>query len=259
MTQNNRKQDGGSFVEFVKTIFWAGLIAVGIHTFWFEPFYIPSGSMVPTLLVGDYLVVNKFAYGYSRFSFPFAPNLFSGRWPARMPKRGDVVVFRPPGALDEDFIKRVIGLPGDTVQMQNGDLYINGVRVPRTDAGLYSDDSDGYGLPPVMARDYVETLPGGRVHSILKRTNDPAPPGMFDPNNTPVYTVPQGDLFMMGDNRDDSEDSRYLDGPVGYVPVENLIGPASLIFFSIDLQHPFWEIWYWPFEIRWNRMLKSIS
>jgi signal peptidase I len=261
MARNNRKQDdglGGSFVELVKTILSAGLIAVVIHTFWFEPFYIPSGSMVPTLLVGDYLVVNKYAYGYSHFSFPFSPNFFSGRWPARMPKRGDVVVFRPPGELDEDFIKRVIGLPGDTIQVQAGQLYINGKLVPRVDQGTFSDDSDVFG-PPVLARDYKETLPNGRVHSILKRTDAPEVIGGLDPNNTPVYNVPAGDLFMMGDNRDDSEDSRFLDGPVGYVPVENLIGPASLIFFSIDLQHPFWEVWYWPFEIRWGRMFKSIS
>jgi len=269
MARNNRKQDdglGGSFVEFVKTIISAGLIAVLIHTFWFEPFYIPSGSMVPTLLVGDYLVVNKFAYGYSHFSFPFAPDFFSGRWPAHMPKRGDVVVFRPPGQLDEDFIKRVIGLPGDTIQVQHGQLYINNTLVPRQDEGTYSDDSDRFGdgaadySGPVLARDYLETLPGGKVHSILKRTDDPTPDMTgFDKNNTPVYTVPAGDLFMMGDNRDDSEDSRYLNGPVGYVPLENLVGPASMIFFSIDLQHPFWEIWYWPFEIRWGRMFKEIS
>jgi signal peptidase I len=229
-----------------------------IHTFWFEPFYIPSGSMVPTLLVGDYLVVNKFSYGYSRFSFPFAPNLFSGRWPAGMPKRGDVVVFRPPGQLDEDFIKRVVGMPGDTVQVTGGQLFINGTLVPRVDAGTYVDDSDGYGQP-VLARDYKETLPGGRTHFILKRTNGPETVDGLDANNTPLYTVPAGDLFMMGDNRDDSEDSRFLDGPVGYVPVENVIGPARLIFFSIDLQHPFWEIWYWPFEIRWSRIFKTIS
>ena len=261
MARNNRKQDdglGGSFIEFVKTIVTAGLIAVLIHTFWFEPFYIPSGSMVPTLLVGDYLVVNKFSYGYSRFSFPFAPNLFSGRWPAGMPKRGDVVVFRPPGQLDEDFIKRVVGMPGDTVQVTGGQLFINGTLVPRVDAGTYVDDSDGYGQP-VLARDYNETLPGGRTHFILKRTNAPELVDGLDANNTPLYTVPAGDLFMMGDNRDDSEDSRFLDGPVGYVPVENVIGPASIIFFSIDLQHPFWEIWYWPFEIRWGRMFKTIT
>lgn len=245
-------QHSGGFIEFVKTIVYAGLIAVGIHSFLFEPFYIPSGSMVPTLLVGDYLVVNKFAYGYSHFSFPFSPDVFSGRWPAGAPKRGDVVVFRPPGLPDEDFIKRVIGLPGDTIQVINGQLIINGQQVQRVDAGTYVDDSDSYG-PPVQARDYMETLPGGKVHQILKRTDD----GFA--NNTPVYTVPAGDIFLMGDNRDDSEDSRFLDGPVGYVPIENVIGPASLIFFSIDLKHPFWQVWYWPLEIRWGRMLHSIT
>jgi signal peptidase I len=268
MAHNNRKQDdglGGSFVELIKTVLSAGLIAVLIHTFWFEPFYIPSGSMVPTLLVGDYLVVNKYTYGYSHFSFPFSPDFFSGRWPAGAPKRGDVAVFRPPGALDEDFIKRVIGLPGDTIQVTGGQLYINGNMVPRADQGTYSDDSDrfsedaAYYNGPVLARDYLETLPNGKIHSILKRTDGPKTDGSFDQNNTPVYTVPAGDLFMMGDNRDNSEDSRFIDGPVGYVPVENIVGPARLIFFSIDMRHPFWEVWYWPFEIRWGRMFKSIS
>ena len=261
MAPNKRKQDdglGGSLVEFVKTIVTAGIIAVAIHTFWFEPFYIPSGSMVPTLLVGDYLVVNKFSYGYSHFSFPFAPDFFAGRWPAGAPKRGDVVVFRPPGLLGEDFIKRVIGLPGDTIQVQNGQLTINGTLVPRSDQGSYEDDSDGFGAP-VLARDYQEVLPGGKSHALLKRTDGPEIIDGIDANNTPVYTVPAGDLFMMGDNRDDSEDSRFLDGPVGYVPIENVEGPARLIFFSIDLQHPFWEVWYWPFEIRWGRIFKTIS
>jgi signal peptidase I len=105
----------------------------------------------------------------------------------------------------------------------------------------------------VLARDYIETLPGGKTHQILKRSDD----GFA--NNTPVYTVPAGDLFLMGDNRDDSEDSRFFNGPVGYVPIENVIGPASLIFFSIDLKHPFWQVWYWPFEIRWGRMFHSIT
>ncbi len=247
-----RTQKSHPVVEFFKTILYAGLIAVGIHTFLFEPFFIPSGSMVPTLLVGDYLFVNKFAYGYSHYSFPFSPDFFSGRIFGSLPKRGAVVVFRPPGDPSEDFIKRVIGLPGDTVQMVKGQLLINGKQVPRTFIGNYTDDSDPND-GPVVAREYIETLPGGVRHKILKRDS------YGFANNTPVFTVPAGDLFMMGDNRDDSEDSRFMDGPVGYVPVANLIGPADVIFFSIDLKYPFYEFWEWPFEIRWNRMLHTIS
>jgi signal peptidase I len=244
------QQKSSSTAEFFKTLIYAGLIAVGIHTFLFEPFFIPSGSMVPTLLVGDYLFVNKFTYGYSQFSLPWAPDLFSGRILGRVPPRGAVVVFRPPGEPGTDFIKRVIGLPGDTVQMQGGQLYINGAQVQRTQIGNYTDDSSG---GPVVAREYNETLPGGKTHLILKETDD----GFA--NNTPVYTVPAGDLFMMGDNRDDSEDSRFMDGPVGFVPVENVVGPADLIFFSIDLRYPFYEFWEWPLEIRWGRMFHIIT
>lgn len=244
------KQATSSPMELVKTIIYAVLFAVGIHTFLVEPFFIPSGSMVPTLLVGDYLFVTKFTYGYSHFSLPYAPEIFSGRIFGSEPKRGAVVVFRPPGEPNEDFIKRVIGLPGDQIQVTGGELFINGTQVPRSDAGSYTDDSSG---APVVARAYKEMLPGGKSHLILKETSD----GFA--NNTQVYTVPPGDLFMMGDNRDDSEDSRFMDGPVGFVPEENLVGPAAFIFFSIDLQHPFYEFWFWPFEIRWNRLFHQIN
>jgi signal peptidase I len=244
------QRKAASTAEFIKTVVYAGLIAVGIHTFLFEPFFIPSGSMVPTMLVGDYLFVNKFAYGYSHFSLPFAPDLFSGRLFGSMPKRGTVVVFRPPGEPGTDYIKRVIGLPGDTVQVTNGQLFINGKLVPTTMVGNYTDTSSG---GPVVASELMESLPGGKTHPILKETNE----GFA--NNTPLYTVPPGDLFMMGDNRDDSEDSRFMDGPVGYVPVENVVGPADLIFFSIDLRHPFYEFWEWPVEIRWDRMFHTIT
>jgi len=245
------KQKPGGLVENIKTIFYAGLIAIGIRTVAFEPFNIPSGSMIPTLLIGDYLFVSKYSYGYSRYSIPFAPHLFDGRILGRLPDRGDVAVFKFPRDNQTDYIKRIVGLPGDRIQMKSGQLYINGALVPRQAAGDYKDDEDG---SPTVARLYVETLPGGRKHDILK---------MYEVgglNSTPEFKVPEGHVFAMGDNRDNSSDSRVMDGSgVGFVPVENLVGRAEFIFFSIDARAPWWEVWQWPFEIRWTRLLHGVT
>ncbi len=242
-----RKSSG--LVENVKTIVYAVLIAVVIRTFLYEPFNIPSGSMIPTLLVGDYLFVAKYAYGYSRYSFPFSPPLFSGRIFGSLPQHGDVMVFKLPRDTSIDYIKRIVGLPGDTVQMQDGQLYVDGTEIPRQPAGTYVATGDG---PSMQLKRYLETFPDGNKHHILKASDN----GPLD--NTQVYHVPPGYVFAMGDNRDNSLDSRVLNA-VGFIPVENLVGKAEFIFFSIDSQDPWWEFWEWPFEIRWGRLFTGIT
>ena len=244
----SRRKTGDGTVEFIKTVVYAVVIAVVFRTLLFEPFNIPSGSMEPTLLIGDYVLVSKFSYGYSRYSMPFAPDLFSGRIFYTEPRRGDVAVFRLPRDPSIDYIKRIIGLPGDTVQMKGSELYINGKEVARVRNGNFLYTGDG---PPVEAMRFTETLPDGVKHTILKF-------GFDEPlDNTPVYKVPPGDVFAMGDNRDDSEDSRVMSA-VGFIPMANLVGRADLIFFSVRNTYPWWEFWYWPFEIRWDRLLTVI-
>ena len=240
------------WVENIKTIVYAGLIAVGVRTVLFEPFNIPSGSMVPTLLVGDYLFVSKYSYGYSKFSLPFAPPLFSGRLFGSVPKRGDVAVFKYPRDTSTDYIKRIVGLPGDRMQVKQGQLYINGELCPRELQGNYETSDSGYRQ---IEKLYVETLPNGVKHDILKATDGPS--GGFDQNNTIEYAVPPNHVFAMGDHRDNSADSRYMN-QVGFVPVENLVGRAEILFFSIDGTHNWYEFWWWPFEIRWSRLLQRI-
>jgi signal peptidase I len=242
------KRKSGGIVETIKTVVYAMLIAIAIRTVAFEPFNIPSGSMIPTLLVGDYLFVSKFSYGYSRYSLPLSPPLFSGRIFGHVPERGDVAVFKLPRDPSIDYIKRIIGLPGDTIQMKAGELYINGKEVERIADGEYVAEGDG---PKMLLKRYIEVLPNGRRHEILKASDE----GQLD--NTQEYHVPQDCVFAMGDNRDNSLDSRVLNA-VGFIPMENLVGRAEFLFFSVDATAPWWEVWEWPFEIRWSRLFTSI-
>ena len=247
-TTEPKKKEGG-LGETVKVIIQAFLIAILIRTFLFQPFNIPSGSMKETLLVGDYLFVSKFSYGYSRFSLPFAPPLFDGRILGSSPNRGDVVVFKLPRDESTDYIKRVIGLPGDEIQMIDGVLHINGQAVKREDAGYWMDDEGGGRVERVKR--WTETLPNGVSYYTLDLVDN----GFYD--NTPVYKVPADHYFMMGDNRDNSTDSRVL-SQVGYVPYENLIGRAQIIFFSVKEGDAAWQFWKWPWTVRWDRLFSFV-
>jgi signal peptidase I len=251
-----RKASGG-VLETVKTVVYAVLIALAVRTVAYEPFNIPSGSMIPTLLVGDYLFVSKFSYGYSRYSLPFGLPLFSGRIHlpfSDLPERGDVTVFKLPRDPSTDYIKRIVGLPGDHIQMRHGELYINEQLVPRRpDPACRSNEA---GIPLAMQQGYRESLPrrpgeSPVEHCIIKVGNS----GMLD--NTQVYEVPPGHYFGMGDNRDNSQDSRTLE--VGYIPAENLVGKAQFLFFSTDGSARWWEVWRWPFAVRYRRLFNGVS
>lgn len=246
------KASRSSWSETLIIVVEALAIAMFVRIFFYQPFNIPSGSMKETLLIGDYLFVSKLSYGYSRFSFPFSPNLFSGRIWGAEPKRGDVAVFKLPRDNSTDYIKRVIGLPGDEIQMRNGQVFINGQGVPKEPDGTFTTWEDGRERTIAV---FQETLPNGVKYKVL----DSDPDGPYD--NTGVYKVPPGHYFMMGDNRDNSTDSRVRSA-VGFVPYENFIGRAEIIFFSAKVDGPdamhWWAPWNWPFDIRWNRFFTLV-
>lgn len=247
-----------SWLDLIKTVLLALLIAGVIRTAAVQPFRIPSGSMQPTLLVGDYIIVSKWSYGYSKYSPPFFSFGPSGRLALPLlsskPKRGDVIVFRPPGQTDTDFVKRLVGLPGDRIQMRRGILYVNGEAVKRELVGKqdFQDWKDEYGkmtryVVPVEV--YRETLPNGVTYTTFNRY-DNAPL-----DDTRVFEVPEGHYFMMGDDRDNSDDSRQ---DVGFVPFENLVGRAEFTFVSFSPKTSFVLPWTWFTGLRGGRLFKPI-
>ncbi len=244
-SDNDTKREAGGFGEVFTVLIQALILALVVRTFLFQPFNIPSGSMMPTLLIGDYLFVSKYSYGYSKFSFPMSPDIFEGRIWSGEPKRGDIVVFKYPHDTSIDYIKRVIGLPGDKVQVIDGVVHINDEPVKREKKGVFiSEDANNTEVPV-----YEETLPNGVTYDTL----DTNPDGAGD--NTPVFEVPQGHYFMMGDNRDNSADSRF---DVGYVPAENLIGRANVVFFSVANDSNPLAFWHWPQDMRTDRFFTGL-
>ena len=246
------KKEKSELSETLSTIIWAVVIALVLRTFLFQPFHIPSGSMLPTLMKGDYIITSKYSVGYGRYAaapIPFPSG--EGRFLEREPKRGDVLVFRPDGD-DKNFIKRLVGLPGDTVQMQEGKLLLNGdpVQLDLIGEESFSDQSGD----DVLAEIWAETFPNGNKHIIYdSQKNSPS-------DNTTVYRIPEGHYFMMGDNRDNSGDSRFpvRNGGAGIVPASNIIGRAEIVLLSVENDFVLYKPWTWA-NMRSDRFFKRIK
>lgn len=250
--KEKKKEKKHPIKEFFTSLVFALVVAGFIRTFTFEPYAIPSGSMFPTMLVGDYLYISKAAYGYSKYSFPFIyPDFIKGRFMDDSPIRGDVVVMKVPGNEDVNYIKRLIGMPGDRIQVKKGILYINGEPAPQERIEDYTEK-----MPSGRTKktpQFIETLPNGKRHLILREATD----GMQNSDNTPEYKVPEGHFFMMGDNRNNSRDSR---ADLGFVPYDHLLGPAKFTFFSIE--NSVWDlikVHKWPEIIRFGRIFSGID
>ena len=248
----NKKVTGtaSGFGEVIRTVIYALVIALAIRTLAYEPFSVPSESMLPTLLVGDYFFVSKYSYGYSKHSLPFSPDLFSGRVMEGVPQRGDIAVFKTPADNQTDFVKRIIGLPGDTIQMREGTLYVNGEEAKRERVEDFRQ-ADIFGNLKLVPQ-YREILPNGVSYTVLDIRTTPQ-------DNPGVFVVKSGHYFAMGDNRDNSQDSRFNSlGAVGQIPAENLVGRAEILFFSTDRSGPWWQVWRWPVMIRYSRIFDSL-
>ena len=236
-------------IENIQTLFYALVIAIFIRSLFIQPFYIPSSSMEPNLLVGDRLFVTKYSYGYSRHSFPFSPPFFDGRIMSNKPKRGDVVVFKTPTDNRTDYIKRLIGLPGDRIQFIDSNLYINGSEILKSRIG--KNDTIFCGKRKIPVFTFEEILPNGKRHNSVYLKNDSF-------QNSDRFIVPEDHYFFLGDNRDCSKDSRFLTS-VGYVHKNNLVGKAQFIFFSTDKSiGNIFSFWKWNKSIRFERFFKKI-
>ncbi|MDC0517664.1 signal peptidase I [Candidatus Pelagibacter sp.] len=236
-------------IENIKTLIYALIIAIIIRSFIIQPFYIPSSSMEPSLLVGDRLFVTKYSYGYSKHSFPFSPKIFEGRIFSRNPKRGDVVVFKTPADNRTDYIKRLVGLPGDQIQFIDSNLFVNSSEIIKS--RISTRDNIFCGSKNIDVFTFEETLPNGVKHNSVYLKNFPF-------SKSDLYIVPEDHYFFLGDNRDCSKDSRFLTS-VGYVHKDNLVGKAQFVFFSSDKSiGNFFSFWKWNRSLRFNRFFRKI-